>query len=118
MTAATRRFVNHWAWITRQRNTLMDQDTANWILLAKPGTPMHHADLDWGTWPRRLATGLLEDIAADETAAFHAIFATGRAKLERAAAAIARSSAQLPACEAQPDGCASATVTRYGSSRG
>ena len=115
VSTATRKFVNHWVWLTRQYPRMMDQDTANWILLAKPGQPMHHSDLDWGTWPRSLATGLLDDIAPNETVAFHAIFTTGtRAKLARISEALVRGGgavARLPACAPQPEGCPDARVT-------
>jgi hypothetical protein len=83
----------------------MDQDIANWVLLAKPGQTYYHRHLDWGTWPRNLATGLLEDVNTNETAAFHAIFVSGIGpKLGRIAEGIVRGQARVPACAPHPDG--------------
>ena len=94
VTRSTRRFLGHWAWLTSYRKALHDQDTCNWILLAKNGSRMAHPDLDWGTWPRSLATGLLADVG-NETAAFHAIFTTGEGKVRRIAEALERRRAAL-----------------------
>ena len=99
VTPSTRRYVSHWAWFTiksaARRTALQDQHTANWILLAKKGSRMAHPDLDWGTWPRSLATGLLADVG-NATAAFHAIFTTGDQKVQRIAEALERRRAALP----------------------
>lgn len=99
VSASTRKFMNHWAWLTRRYPKLMDQDIANWVLLAQPGQTYYHRHLDWGTWPRNLATGLLEDVNTNETAAFHAIFVSGIGpKLGRIAEGIVRGQARVPAC--------------------
>ena len=105
---ASRRFLGHWAWLTHQQRKLHDQDTANWILLAKSGQSMHHADLRWGTWPHTTAAGRLEDVT-NETIAFHAIFATGEEKLGKIAGAIERHRQLLGAAG---DGQQSATASR------
>ena len=79
----TRRLFGHVKWLLKQRPSLMDQDVLNWILLAPPRSRMHHHNLSWGTWPRELASGLLEDVTV-QMAAFHAIFAVDdEAKLHR-----------------------------------
>lgn len=84
----TKKFVAHWRRLARGYPRLNDQDTANWLLLAKRGSRLHQAGLEWGTWPRTLATGLLPDVS-NSTAAFHAIFVPGaQAKLQRIGEAI------------------------------
>mmetsp|Transcript_40901 Transcript_40901/g.108104 ORF Transcript_40901/g.108104 Transcript_40901/m.108104 type:complete len:187 (+) Transcript_40901:63-623(+) len=112
---ATRKFVNHWGWLTRTRSKLMDQDTANWILLAKAGQPMHHPGLDWGTWPRHLVTGLIADVRGNETAAFHAIFSTGPEKHSRISQALELAATPMPACKVHSESCPMAAANSDGS---
>ena len=43
------RYFGHQSWLAKEYPRLMDQDIANWLLLAKPGARMHHRGLDWAT---------------------------------------------------------------------
>lgn len=112
-----KQLIGHWRWILKGRPNLMDQDVANWLLLAKPSTKMYH-NVSWGTWPRSIATGLLEDVAP-ETCAFHAIFAVSDdEKLIRLNEAFDRhpkAAATLPRCE-RAFGGASANIIATGES--
>jgi hypothetical protein len=124
VTKDTRKFVGLWAYWTRRYPRLMDQDVANWMLLAKPGDRMHFLDVDWGTWPRSIASGLLDDIS-NATVAFHAIFTTGREKADRIAEAFNRMRligghlqqeqlvGSLSACESNPSSCAASLAAQY-----
>ena len=102
---STRRLLGHWRWILGAYPKLMDQDVANWILLSKPESRMHHRNLSWGTWPRELASGLIEDVT-ESTAAFHAIFAvTDAEKLRRLEGAFERAHTRLPRCVLAAGNC-------------
>ena len=99
----TRRFFAHCAWTAMRYPRLIDQDITNWLLLAKPGERLHQR-VGWTTWPRRLVTGILEEVT-NQTIAYHAIFsATTEAKLARLheahrRAGRGRSARDVPPCE-------------------
>jgi hypothetical protein len=103
---SVRSVIGHWKWLLKQRDSLLhDQDVANWVLLAKPGTGMHHKNVSWGTWPAQVATGQVEDVT-DATVAFHAIFTvTDDEKLARIGKAFERhaaAAATLARCQRMP----------------
>jgi len=98
----TRKFLGHWAWChsrrgpAKQYGKLMDQDTANMILL-NPRSRRNY-EIDWGTWPLTLVTGSLQEVT-NSTAAYHAIFATGDDKFAQLSDALRQGRRGPPACE-------------------